>query len=164
MKKVIRLTEADLTKIIQRVIQEQEMAQSKEKSPQQCEMIKKRALKNKSRGERLIKLFPKPLQGIMNKSFDAGIKGGVEAFFSAIPTEIRTEVKQKFDKSRKPKTDQELDVMITKAESGQHDMQEQTANWRDWVWLMGLLAIIIFVIYLKTKDYGEYCGQSIWWG
>lgn len=164
MKKVIRLTEADLTKIIQRVIQEQEMAQSKEKSPQQCEMIKKRALKNKSRGERLIKLFPKPLQGIMSKSFDAGIKNGVEAFFSSIPAEIRGEVKQKFDKSRKPKTDQELDVMISKAESGQQDMQEQKANWRDWVWLMGLLAIIIFVIYLKTKDYGEYCGQSIWWG
>ena len=68
------------------------------------------------------------------------------------------------DKSRKPKSDAELDVMITKAESGQQDMQEQTASWRDWVWLMALLAMIIFVIYLNTRNYGEYCGQSIWWG
>lgn len=164
MKKIIRLTESDLTRIVKRVIEEQEMTQPNKKSPQQCEMIKKRALRNKNRGERLIKMFPKQLQGIMSKSFDNGIKNGVEAFFSSIPTEIRSEVKQKFDKSRKPKSDAELDAMITKAESGQQDMQEQTASWRDWVWLMALLAMIIFVIYLNTRNYGEYCGQSIWWG
>ena len=84
MKKVIRLTESDLTRIIQRVIEEQEMTQPNKKSPQQCEMIKKKALRNKNRGERLIKMFPKQLQGIMSKSFDNGVKNGVEAFFSSI--------------------------------------------------------------------------------
>lgn len=163
MKKVIRLTESDLTRIIQRVIEEQEMTQSNKKSPQQCEMIKKRALRNKNRGQRLIKMFPKPLQGIMSKSFDSGIKNGVESFFTSIPTEVRSEVKQKFDKSKKPKTDDELDVIIANAESGQQDMQEQTASWKDWVWLMVLLAIIIFLIWNGTRNYGEYCGQSIWW-
>lgn len=158
--KVIKLTENDLMNIVQKVIEEQGM----KKSPEECQKIEKSIERNIKRGERLLRLFPKPFQSIMKKSFDEGTKNGVQAFFTSIPSEIRDEVKNKFAKLRKPQTDSEIETIVVDAESGKKDVQEQQGSWRDWVWLMGLIAIILFVIWARKKNGGEYCGQSIWWG
>jgi hypothetical protein len=169
MKKVIRITESDLTNIIRRVIEEQ---QGEDKT-QQCQKIKNRIAKNTRRGERLLRLFPKPFQSIMKKSFDEGAKNGVQAFFTAIPSEIRDEVKTQFAKFKKPKTDSEIETMVVDAESGKKDIQEQPVinaaltpyvkpkrDWRSYIWLVVLLAIIIFIIYDGNRqfDIGGYCG------
>lgn len=161
MKKVIRITESDLTNIIRRVIKEQ---QGEDKT-QQCQKIKNRIAKNTRRGERLLKLFPKPFQPIMKKAFEEGKKNGPDAFFTALPNEIRDEVKNRFSKLKKPKTDAELEKMVVDIESKQSNIQEQQPGpiWFEYAFLIFSLGFMVYIIWGLSRPAEEYCGQSIWW-
>lgn len=158
MKKVIRLSESDLTKLILRVIEEQE-------NSEQCQMLAKKIKSHKAKGDRLISLAPKKLRNTLSSIFETGIMKGPEAFKNAIPQQMKQEFQKRVATLKKPKSDMELDSMISNVENEVKNIEEQYYG-PSWlmpsIMILGALFILVMLIG-GLRSQGEYCGQSIWW-
>jgi hypothetical protein len=159
MKKVIRLTESNLVNLIEKVIQEQA---TPAKTPQECAMLRKKSEKNKMRAQRVISFAPKQLRDIISKAFDAGVKQGPEAFKSALPMEGKQALEKKLKSIKKPKTDSELEQLISAAQSEASNIQEQVKSWLGLFVNIGMLLMVLMVLIIIIRgadgDIAGYCG------
>jgi hypothetical protein len=159
MKKVIRLTESELVRLIQQVITEQET------SPE-CQKIVRKIESHKSKGNRLISLVPKKYRETFQRIFEIGIEDGPEAFKNAIPQELRQKFEKVISTLKKPKTDAELESMISDVENDARQIKEQFygPSWlMPTIMIAGALFILVVLIIGLKNNAGEYCGQSVWW-
>lgn len=159
MKKVIRLTESELVELIQQVISEQET------SPE-CQKIIRKIESHKSMGNRLISLVPRKYRETFQRIFKMGIEDGPEVFRNAIPQEFKQKFEKVISTLKKPKTDAELESMISKIESDAQQIKEQIygPSWlMPTIMIAGALFILVVLIIGLKNNAGEYCGQSVWW-
>lgn len=154
MKKRIRLSESDLVNLIEKVIQEQ----AKENSPE-CQKLAQKIKSHKAKGEKLINLIPQKLRSTFTTIFETGINEGPEAFKKEIPAQLKTKFEEKISQIRKPKTQSELDTMITKAENDAKNIQEQNVWLVPTIMILGLLFIIVQLIRGLMRS-GEYCSGT----
>lgn len=159
MKKVIRLSESDLVNLIEKVIQEQA---TPTKTPQECAMLRKKSEKNKMRAQRVISFAPKQLRDIISKAFDTGLEKGPEAFKSALPMEGRQALEKKLKSVKKPKTDSELEQLISAAQSEASNIQEQVKSWLGLFINIGMLLMVLMVLIIIIRsadgDIAGHCG------
>ena len=159
MKKVIRLSESDLVNLIEKAIQEQS---TPSKSPEECAMLRKRSSKNKMRAEKLISFAPKPIREILTKAYQTGLEKGPEAFKSALPMEGKQALEKKLKTVQKPKTDSEIDQLISTAQSEASNIQEQVKSvlglFVNIGMILMLLMVLIIIIRAADGDISGYCG------
>lgn len=142
MKRTIRLTESDFTRIIRRIIVEQQ------ENPQRCEKFEKKRKSYKAKGERIIRLSPKKAQGILTSIFNTGMEKGPEAFKNAVPQNIKAEFQKKITTLKKPKSERELDAMLSDVENKIENIQEQVnPPVMGYVFLACLLLILVILIW-----------------
>ena len=155
MKKVIRITESDLTNIIRTVIEEQ---QGEDKT-QQCQRFAKKRNSLKAKGDRIIRLAPKKIQGMITSIFNKGLEGGPESFKNAIPQNIKAEFQKKIATLKKPKSDSELESMVSNVENDIQNLQEQYAPQSPWVMgsIMILSVLLILVVIIWGMEESSYC-------
>jgi len=152
MKKVIRLSEADLISIIEKVITEQA---TPSKSPQECAMLRKKVEKNKARGERVINFAPRALRDMLKKAFDAGVENGPEAF---------KVLNSKLKSVKMPKSDAEIESMISAAEMEAKNtkLQEQVKSVLGLIVEIGMILMLLIVLIILIRnadgDIAGYCG------
>ena len=159
MKKVIRLTESELTNIIKKVVQEQQ------ENSAQCQKLAQKIKSHKAKGERLINFAPKKVRNMLTNIFEKGINEGTEAFKNAIPQQMKSDFQKKIATLKKPKSDMELDSIISDVENEVKNIQEQfypPAWFMPTIMILGALFILVMLIG-GLRSQGEYCGQSIWW-
>jgi len=157
--KVIKLTENDLMNIVQKVIEEQ---QGEDKT-QQCQRFAKKRESLKAKGDRIIRLAPKKIQGMITSIFNKGLEGGPESFKNAIPQNIKAEFQKKIATLKKPKSDSELESMVSNVENEIQNIQEQWAPQSPWV--MGSIIILSVLLFLVLIIWGmeepDYCMGRI---
>jgi len=159
MKKVIRLTESDLVNLIERVLQEQSQTESPE-----CQKVKKRINSYKLKGERIIRFAPQKTRAILSSLFQKGIEEGPEAFKKGIPQQMKQDFEKRIKNLRKPKSDSELDLMISDAENEINQIQEASSlpMWLQYTilissWLFILLVFIWAARNNFNQDIGGVC-------
>jgi hypothetical protein len=161
MKKVIRLSEADLISIIEKVITEQV---TPSKSPQECAMLRKKVEKNKARGERVINFAPRALRDMLKKAFDAGVENGPEAFKAALPKQAKEVLNSKLKSVKMPKSDAEIESMISAAEMEAKNtkLQEQVKSVLGLIVEIGMILMLLIVLIILIRnadgDIAGYCG------
>ena len=161
MKKVIRLSEADLISIIEKVITEQA---TPSKSPQECAMLRKKVEKNKARGERVIKFAPRALRDMLKKAFDAGVENGPEAFKATLPKQAKEVLNSKLKSVKMPKSDAEIESMISAAEMEAKNtkLQEQVKSVLGLIVEIGMILMLLIVLIILIRnadgDIAGYCG------
>jgi len=144
MKKVIRLTESDLTRIIKRVIEEQQ------ENSEKCQNFAKKRKSYKAKGDRIIKLAPKKAQDMLTLIFNTGLEKGPEAFKNAVPQNIKAEFQKKIATLKKPKSDMEVESMISDVENEVKNIQEQfyaPAWFMPAVMILSVLLILVVLIW-----------------
>ena len=157
MKKVIRLTESNLVNLIEKVIQEQ----AQENSPE-CQKLAQKIKSHKAKGEKLINLIPQKLRSTFTTIFETGINEGPEAFKKEIPTQFKTKFEEKFSQIQKPKTQSDLDTMLSKAENDAKNIQEQfyaPAWFMPTIMILCLLFMLVLLI-RGLKSQGEFCSGA----
>lgn len=159
MKKVIRLSESELTKIILKVIEEQS---TPSKSPEECQMLRKKIDKNKMRAKKVISFAPKGVRDIISKAFDIGLKQGPEAFKNALPMEGKQSLEKKLKSVKKPKTDSEIDQLISIAQSEASNVQEQVKSLLGLFVNIGMILMVLMVLIIIIRgidgDIAGHCG------
>jgi hypothetical protein len=161
MKKVIRLSEADLISIIEKVISEQS---APSKSPEECAMLRKKVEKNKARAQQVINFAPKALREMLRKAFDAGVENGPEAFKAALPKQANEVLSNKLKSVKMPKSDAEIESMIATAEMEAQNpkLQEQVKSVLGLIVNIGMILMVLWVILILVRNTGGdiagYCG------
>jgi uncharacterized membrane protein (DUF106 family) len=104
---------------------------------------------------------------MLSSLFNTGIEKGPDAFKNAIPQEMKSEFQKKIATLKKPKSETELDAMISDVENEVNNIQEQIfttgTGLMSVIMILGLLFMLVVLI-RGLRSQGEYCGQSIWWG
>jgi HD superfamily phosphohydrolase len=146
MKKVIRLTETDLTKIIKRVIEEQQ------ENSEKCQKFAAKRKSYKAKGERIIRFAPKKVQNMLTSIFNTGLEKGPEAFKNSVPQNIKAEFQKKIATLKKPKSDMEVESMISDVENEVKNIQEQFYG---PAWLMPAVMILSVLLVLVVLIWGR---------
>ena len=146
MKKVIRLTETDLTKIIKRVIEEQQ------ENSEKCQKFATKRKSYKAKGERIIRFAPKKVQNMLTSIFNTGLEKGPAAFKNSIPQNIKAEFQKKIATLKKPKSDMEVESMISDVENEVKNIQEQFYG---PAWLMPAVMILSVLLVLVVLIWGR---------
>jgi hypothetical protein len=155
MKKVIRITESDLTNIIRRVIVEQQ------ENSEQCQKFAKKRNSYKAKGERIIRLAPNKLRGMLTSIFNIGLEKGPQAFKNAIPQEMKSEFQKKIATLKKPKSEMELDALLSDVENEVENIQEQFAPQTPYFMavVMGLSVLLILVVLIWGMEEAPLCSS-----
>lgn len=153
MKKVIRLTESDLTRIIKRVVEEQQ------ENSEKCQNFAKKRKSYKAKGDRIIRLAPKKVQDMLTSIFNTGLEKGPQAFKNAVPQNIKAEFQKKIATLKKPKSDMEVESMISDVENEVKNIQEQFAPQSPWfmITVMSLSVLLILVVLIWGMEESSYC-------
>ena len=146
MKKVIRLTETDLTKIIKRVIEEQQ------ENSEKCQKFAAKRKSYKAKGDRIIRFAPKKVQNMLTSIFNTGLEKGPAAFKNSIPQNIKAEFQKKIATLKKPKSDMEVESMISDVENEVKNIQEQFYG---PAWLMPAVMILSVLLVLVVLIWGR---------
>jgi flagellar biosynthesis/type III secretory pathway protein FliH len=159
MKKVIRLSENDLVRLIERVINEQP---TQTKSPEECIRLRKKIDIAKSRAQSVIAMAPRQLQDILKKAFETGVNQGPEAFKNALPREARETLDKKIRTTRMPKTNSEIESMMSQAQQEVENIQEQVKSWLGLFINIGMILMVLWVLLIiignTGGDIAGYCG------
>jgi predicted PurR-regulated permease PerM len=125
-------------------------------------MLKKKSEKNKIRAQRVISFAPKQVRDILSKAFDTGVKQGVEAFKTSLPMEGRQALEKKLKSIKKPKTDSELEQLISAAQSEASNIQEQVKSLLGLFVDIGIILMVLMVLIIIIRgadgDIAGYCG------
>ena len=158
MKKVIRLSESKLVNLIEKIIKEQ----AQENSPE-CQKLAQKIKSHKAKGDRLISFAPKKFRNMLSSLFNTGIEKGPEALKTAIPQEMKSEFQKKIATLKKPKSETELDAMISDVENEVNNIQEQIftpgTGLMSVIMILGLLFMLVVLI-RGLRSQGEYCSGT----
>ena len=146
MKKVIRLTESNLVNLIEKVIQEQQQ------NYEQCQKFAAKRKSYKAKGERIIRFAPKKVQNMLTSIFNTGLEKGPAAFKNSIPQNIKAEFQKKIATLKKPKSDMEVESMISDVENEVKNIQEQFYG---PAWLMPAVMILSVLLVLVVLIWGR---------
>ena len=146
MKKVIRLTESNLVNLIEKVIQEQQQ------NYEQCQKFAAKRKSYKAKGERIIRFAPKKVQNMLTSIFNTGLEKGPEAFKNSVPQNIKAEFQKKIATLKKPKSDMEVESMISDVENEVKNIQEQFYG---PAWLMPAVMILSVLLVLVVLIWGR---------
>ena len=154
MKKVIRLSESKLVNLIEKIIQEQQV------NSEQCQKFAKKRNSYKAKGERIIRLAPNKLRGMLTSIFNTGLEKGPQAFKNAIPQEMKSEFQKKIATLKKPKSEMELDALLSDVENEVENIQEQFyAPPYFMAVVMGLSVLLILVILIWGMEEAPLCSS-----
>ena len=156
MKKVIRLSESKLVNLIEKIIKEQ----AQENSPQ-CQKLAQKIKSHKAKGDRLISFAPKKLRNMLSSLFNTGIEKGPEALKNAIPQEMKSEFQKKIATLKKPKSEMELDALLSDVENEVENIQEQFAPQTPYFMavVMGLSVLLILVVLIWGMEEAPLCSS-----
>jgi hypothetical protein len=146
MKKVIRLTESNLVNLIEKVIQEQQQ------NYEQCQEFATKRKSYKAKGDRIIRFAPKKVQNMLTSIFNTGLEKGPAAFKNSIPQNIKAEFQKKIATLKKPKSDMEVESMISDVENEVKNIQEQFYG---PPWLMAAVMILSVLLVLVVLIWGR---------
>lgn len=146
MKKVIRLTESNLVNLIEKVIQEQQQ------NYEQCQEFATKRKSYKAKGDRIIRFAPKKVQNMLTSIFNTGLEKGPAAFKNSIPQNIKAEFQKKIATLKKPKSDMEVESMISDVENEVKNIQEQFYG---PAWLMPAVMILSVLLVLVVLIWGR---------
>ena len=142
----VDFTETDLTKIIKRVIEEQQ------ENSEKCQKFAAKRKSYKAKGERIIRFAPKKVQNMLTSIFNTGLEKGPEAFKNSVPQNIKAEFQKKIATLKKPKSDMEVDSMISDVENEVKNIQEQFYG---PAWLMPAVMILSVLLVLVVLIWGR---------
>ena len=145
MKKVIRLTESNLVNLIEKVIQEQQQNST------QCQEFATKRKSYKAKGDRIIRFAPQKVQNMLTSIFNTGLEKGPAAFKNSIPQNIKAEFQKKIATLKKPKSDMEVESMISDVENEVKIIQEQFYG---PAWLMPAVMILSVLLILVVLIWG----------
>ena len=146
MKKVIRLTESNLVNLIEKVIQEQQQ------NYEPCQEFATKRKSYKAKGDRIIRFAPKKVQNMLTSIFNTGLEKGPAAFKNSIPQNIKAEFQKKIATLKKPKSDMEVESMISDVENEVKNIQEQFYG---PAWLMPAVMILSVLLVLVVLIWGR---------
>ena len=154
MKKVIRLTESNLVNLIEKVIQEQQQ------NYEQCQEFATKRKSYKAKGDRIIRFAPKKVQNMLTSIFNTGLEKGPAAFKNSIPQNIKAEFQKKIATLKKPKSDMEVESMISDVENEVKNIQEQFYG-PDWLMaaVMILSVLLVLVVLIWGREDAPLCSS-----
>lgn len=151
MKKVIRLTESNLVNLIEKVIQEQQQ------NFEQCQEFATKRKSYKAKGDRIIRFAPKKVQNMLTSIFNTGLEKGPAAFKNSIPQNIKAEFQKKIATLKKPKSDMEVESMISDVENEIKDIEVKNIQEQFYGpdWLMAAVMILSVLLVLVVLIWGR---------